>query len=85
MLGCRYPRSSHCYNDIDKVLGLGLDTIEKHSSDELAEELKDLIAQREQARKEKDFAKADEIRDLLAERGVEIRDTPSGTQWKRIV
>jgi cysteinyl-tRNA synthetase len=71
--------------DIDKVLGLGLDTIEKHSSDELAEELKDLIAQREQARKEKDFAKADEIRDLLAERGVEIRDTPLGTQWKRIV
>ncbi|NVB40311.1 hypothetical protein G6O69_37135 [Pseudenhygromyxa sp. WMMC2535] len=40
-----------------------------------------LLAQRQQARKDKDFAKADLIRDLLAAAGVSIEDTPKGPRW----
>ena len=40
-----------------------------------------LVAMRTEARKAKDFAKADAIRKLLAEAGVEIEDTPTGPRW----
>ncbi|MFW5784385.1 MAG: CysS/YqeB C-terminal domain-containing protein, partial [Spirochaetota bacterium] len=42
-----------------------------------------IITERERARAAKDFARADELRDLLRERGIVIEDTPSGTKWKR--
>ncbi len=41
-----------------------------------------LIAARTQARKDKDFAKADEIRQKLTDMGVELRDSPTGTTWR---
>ena len=37
----------------------------------------------EQARKEKDFAKADAIRDRLKEMGIVLEDTPAGVKWHR--
>jgi cysteinyl-tRNA synthetase len=40
-----------------------------------------LLAMRSEARKAKDFAKADAIRKLLAEAGVEVEDTAQGTRW----
>jgi len=40
------------------------------------------VAAREAARKEKDFATADEIRARLAEKGVEVEDTPGGPRWR---
>jgi len=46
------------------------------------QEINDLIAARLQARQQKDFAQADRIRDQLAERGIELLDTPAGTTWK---
>ncbi|MHC4957396.1 MAG: cysteine--tRNA ligase [Planctomycetota bacterium] len=42
-----------------------------------------LVEERQQARKDKDFARADEIRDELAARGIELLDTPQGIRWKR--
>ncbi|MDX1473129.1 MAG: cysteine--tRNA ligase [Reinekea sp.] len=48
-----------------------------------AEEVEALIADRVAAKKNKDFALADTIRDQLAERGVQIKDTREGTQWTR--
>ncbi|MGX7195890.1 cysteine--tRNA ligase [Enterococcus olivae] len=42
-----------------------------------------LIAERNQARKEKNFARSDEIRDLLKEQGIVLEDTPQGTRWRR--
>ena len=50
----------------------------------LDEELMDLINQRQEARKNKDFAKADQIRDILKEKNIELKDTPQGVTWKLI-
>ena len=54
------------------------------TEDSLSEEIEALIEQRQQARKEKNFAKADEIRSRLLEMGIELKDTREGVQWKRI-
>jgi cysteinyl-tRNA synthetase len=48
-----------------------------------AGEIEALLEERRQARADKDFAKADEIRDRLAEAGVQIEDGPDGTTWRR--
>jgi len=40
-----------------------------------------LITLRDRARAEKNFAASDEIRDVLASSGVEVRDTPAGSEW----
>ncbi len=45
-------------------------------------QVESLIEQRNEARKAKDFARADELRGKMKELGVEIMDTPAGTQWK---
>ena len=47
-----------------------------------AEEIEAQIEARLQARAEKDFAKSDEIRDALAEQGIELLDSREGTSWK---
>lgn len=47
-------------------------------------EIEALIQKRADARKAKDFATADTVRKELADKGVVIEDTPSGTQWKRV-
>ena len=43
-----------------------------------------LVASRQKAREEKDFAKADVVRKELSELGVEVRDTPQGPEWKLV-
>ena len=49
-----------------------------------SKQIEDLINQRNEARKNKDFKTADEIRDKLTELGIEIEDTPNGTIWRSI-
>lgn len=49
----------------------------------LDEEVERLIAERQAARKEKNFKRADEIRDELAAMGIILKDTREGVQWKR--
>lgn len=50
----------------------------------LEKEIEDLIQQRQDARKAKDFTRADEIRQELLAKGIELKDTREGVQWKRI-
>ena len=61
------------------VLGLILDREEENLDDEIEE----LIQERQDARKNKDFAKADEIRDKLLSMGIVLEDTREGVKWKR--
>ncbi len=46
-------------------------------------DIENLIAQRQQARKDKDFARADQIRQELLDRGIVLEDTREGVRWKR--
>ena len=49
----------------------------------LDSDIEALIAERQAARKEKNFARADEIRDTLLEQGIILEDTREGVKWKR--
>jgi cysteinyl-tRNA synthetase len=67
--------------DFDRVLGLNLGKVERRPQ-ELPEELRRLLEEREQARRARDWATADRLRGQLRERGVEVQDTPQGPKWK---
>ncbi|MBL8062123.1 MAG: cysteine--tRNA ligase, partial [Anaerolineales bacterium] len=62
------------------VLGLKLE--EKKGSSEKEAEVNALIAERTQARKDKNWKRSDEIRDQLKAMGVSIEDSKDGTTWK---
>jgi len=61
----------------DKVLGLGLDKITTKEI-KISEEVKELIKQREEARKNKDWKKADELRGEIKKRGLAVKDKSIG-------
>ena len=61
------------------VLGI----ITEKKEDLLDADIEALIAERQQARKDKNFARADEIRDTLAARGILLKDTREGVKWTR--
>ena len=74
--------------DFDYVLGLDLIEAAQKLRAQEAEDTRDpeidaLVAARTAAKKEKNWAEADRIRDELKARGIEIIDTPQGTKWKR--
>lgn len=50
----------------------------------LDEDIRDLIDEREQAREDKNYARADEIRDQLSEQGIILEDTAQGVRFKRV-
>ncbi len=75
--------------DFDYVLGLNLlESAKKFKDaqpkDEVDPEIDALVAARTAAKKEKNWAEADRIRDELKAKGIEIIDTPQGTKWKRV-
>lgn len=76
LLGSENPTGLHALLDmIRDLLGIRL-----HRND-ISDEQKALIREREAAREAKDWAKSDEIRNQLAEQGIVVRDTSSGTIW----
>ena len=62
-----------------KILGI----VTEKKAELLDEEIEQLIAERQAARKAKNFARADEIRGLLSEKGILLEDTREGVKWKR--
>ena len=78
-------------NDFDKVLGLDLIANAKlfleesaNASADIPAEVMELVEQRKEARKAKDFALADEIRDKIASLGYEVKETRQGTEISKI-
>ena len=77
--------------DFDKVLSLDLlekaeelgKEEENNNDDELAAKVNEAIAKRAQAKKDKNYAEADRIRDELKEMGIVLVDTSQGTTWKK--
>ena len=72
--------------DFDRVLSLDLLKEEKDDEvdDELTAFVEAKIAERAEAKKNKDFAKADAIRDELLTKGIAIKDTREGVVWERV-
>ncbi|WP_168123549.1 cysteine--tRNA ligase [Paenibacillus sp. HB172176] len=69
-----------CMEKLDGILGL---LPVKAEDGALDAEIEQLIAERTEARKTKNWARADEIRDLLNEMEIVVEDTPQGIRWRR--
>ncbi len=62
--------------ELATVVGL----LQQDEDDTVDDDIQALVDERQEARKAKNFARADEIRDLLKERGITLKDTPQGVQ-----
>lgn len=67
------------FDELTGVLGF----LYNRKSDTIDAEIEQLIAKRTQARKDRNFAEADAIRDKLKEMGIILEDTPQGVKWTR--
>ena len=67
------------FDELCDVLGI----LYNKSDNDLDAEVEELIAKRTEARKNKNFAEADAIRDKLKEMGIILEDTPQGVKWSR--
>ncbi|MCY9510911.1 cysteine--tRNA ligase [Paenibacillus larvae] len=67
------------FKSFDTVLGI----LEPEETDLMDEEIEKLIAERTEARRAKNWARADEIRDILTEKGILLEDTPQGIRWRQ--
>jgi cysteinyl-tRNA synthetase len=66
---------------IDAVFGVFV----RRAPELLGPEIEALIASRQDARRAKNFAESDRIRDLLAAKGIVLEDTPAGVRWRRAI
>lgn len=64
---------------LDNLFGLNLD-----GNPDITNEQKNILSKRKAAREAKDWAKSDELRDLLKEQGIEVSDTKFGQRWSRM-
>jgi cysteinyl-tRNA synthetase len=69
----------HTIDKFDSVLGI----FGEEKAEMLDAEIESLIEERQTARHNRDFARSDEIRDLLAEKGIVLEDTKDGVRWKK--
>ncbi|MDD2954861.1 MAG: cysteine--tRNA ligase [Oscillospiraceae bacterium] len=72
-------KAAGLFDGMADVLGI----LYNRKTDSLDSEVEALIAARQEARKNKDYKKADEIRDQLSAMGIVLKDTPQGVQWSR--
>lgn len=79
-----YPNSAKLQSllKFDEVLGLGLGKVAEQS---VPADVQELVRQREKARENKDFAKSDQLRKQIADKGFEVVDQDSGPKLKKIV
>lgn len=67
-----------------RELGSPLGILQKTTKTTLEKEIEELIGKRQEARKQKNWALSDEIRDSLKARGIVLEDTPQGVRWKKV-
>jgi cysteinyl-tRNA synthetase len=67
-----------------RELGMVLGILQKSIKGDLASEVEALIEERQKARKDKNWALSDKIRDDLKARGIVLEDTPQGVRWKKL-
>ena len=64
-------------------VGESVGNAEDATPDVPVNEIEQLIEERKLAKQRREFARADEIRKTLADRGILLEDTPAGTRWKK--
>lgn len=69
-------KASDMLTELTSVLGL----LQEEEDDSIDSEIQALVDERQEARKNKNFARADEIRDILKAKGIVLKDTPQGVQ-----
>ena len=72
-------KASEIFERLVNVLGL----LYERKEESIDDEIEALIEERQAARKEKNFKRADEIRDMLKEQGIILEDTPQGVRWHK--
>ena len=84
----RYPKKSPKIAELllkfDTVLGIKIDKVEKNKEIEIPEEILKLVEERKQARQEKNWTESDRLRDLIKEKGYEVKDTKDGMEIIKI-
>ncbi|MFV0480913.1 MAG: cysteine--tRNA ligase [Campylobacteraceae bacterium] len=75
-------------NFVQEVLGVGNLSAKEYFQlgidEEFKKEIEELIIQRNTAKKEKNYKKADEIRDYLLNKNIQLLDTPNGVEWEKV-
>ena len=84
----KYPKKSpeiaKVLKKFDTVLGIKIDKEETNKKIEIPEEILKLVEERKQARKEKNWAESDRLRDLIKEKGYEVKDTKDGVEIHKV-
>lgn len=75
-----YSLSLDDWRKVDELFGLRLIA----DSPDIDEDTRAVISDRQAARERKDYAESDRLRDILAERGISVKDTPDGSIWQYI-
>lgn len=78
--GCSKAFAKECLSLLDELIDvLGL-LCEESGNEDIGDDVRSLIAERQTARDDKDYKRADEIRDTLKQMGITLKDTPQGVQ-----
>ena len=81
------PKKSYKFAEVliefDKVLGLEIDKEDNNNIEEIPEDIAEIIAKREQARKEKNWKLSDELRDTLNQKGYNVTDGKDGMKVEK--
>ena len=78
------PEVARLLAKFDTVLGIKIDE-ENTEKEEIPQDILDLVEQRKIARENKDWAKSDELRDLINQKGYLVKDTKNGVEINKII
>lgn len=78
------PKLAELLAKFDTVLGLKITEATASKKEEIPQDILDLAEQRKVARENKDWAKSDELRDIIQEKGYQVKDTKEGMEIKKI-